>query len=250
MIILSSQVSNQVYHYRVDKIKPCITVYKLARNQIEFLNRPWFSRIYWLSGLPHFVDIFARINFENYLAGKNSPVSIISFKCDELVGNGQPVLITDVQSHSIRTFSFHWQTSVVCVPVIVPLVTEFNGDSFSLKQLSYKKETFFTEDKDYTYQINFFGGIKNGKNDCPKTAAVCRIPKKGDGFQVIAPASTQKLSGKFVILIINMYHSWRGYWGGGVIFHLGQFSNSSSKTRLLHNTTIILPPQQHTKDIK
>ena len=138
------------------------------------------------------------------MAGKNSPISIISFKCDELVGNGQPILLTDVKSHTIRTFSFHWQTSVVCVPVVVPLVTKFNGDSFSLKQFSKKNENFFTKDSDYTYEINFFGGIKNGKNDCPKTAAVCRIPKEGDGFQVLAPASTQKLSGKSVILIVNL----------------------------------------------
>ena len=114
------------------------------------------------------------------------------------MGEGQPRLITDVKTSSLRFFSFHWQTSIVCIPAFVPLVTKFNGILFSLKQFSKNNDSFSTHDKHYTYKINFFGGIKDGTSNCPKTAAVCRISKVGDEVNVLAPASKQRLSGESV----------------------------------------------------
>lgn len=121
---------------------------------------------------------------------------MITFQCDELGGKGQPRLITDVQSHSLRFFAFHWRTSIVCTPVDVPLFTKFNGKDFSLKLFSQNSESFVAEDRHYIYTLNFYGGIKDGKNGCPKTAAVCRTSKTGDEVRVLAPASKQNISGK------------------------------------------------------
>ena len=109
------------------------------------------------------------------------------------------MLITDVRSSSLKFFSFHWPTSVVCAPVDVPLVTEFNGHSFNLMDFANPNRNLVTEDSSYTYKINFFGGMKHETSGCPKTAAVCRVSKKGDKFNVLAPVSTQKLSGEFSV---------------------------------------------------
>ena len=140
------------------------------------------------------------MNFGNIFAGEKPQTSMISFECDELIGNGQPRLTTDVKSYSLRFFSFHWRTSVVCVPVAVPLVTEFNGVHFSLKQFSSNNENFVAEDILYKYTVNFFGGMKHESHGCPKTAAVCRTLKRGDEVRVLAPVSTQKLSGVYMFL--------------------------------------------------
>ena len=45
--------------------------------------------------------------------------------------------------------------------------------------------------------MNLLGGINNGPAGCPKTAAVCRKSKTADEVYVLAPASTQKLSGAY-----------------------------------------------------
>jgi len=135
--------------------------------------------------------------------GTKPQTSSISFQCNELVGLGQPVLITDVKSRSLQFFSFHWQTSVVCSPVEVPLVTKFNGHSFNLKDFADPNKYLTTEDSSYTYKINFFGGIKHETNGCPKTAAVCRLSKKGDKINVLAPVSTQKLSANSTNILID-----------------------------------------------
>lgn len=130
------------------------------------------------------------------MTGTKTPTSIITFKCDELsIGNGSPRITTDVHTYSLRFFAFYWQTNVVCIPVDVPLITQFNGKDFSLKSFSTDSETFVAEDTHYKYRLNFYGGIKDGLNGCPKTAAMCRISKVGDEVQVLAPSSKQKLSG-------------------------------------------------------
>lgn len=84
-----------------------------------------------------------------HFLGDKKPTSMITFKCDELIDKGQPMLVTDVQASSLSSYVFHWRTSLACIPVVVPTVVNFNGKNFDLKKLSVDKSSFTTEDTKY-----------------------------------------------------------------------------------------------------
>ena len=90
-----------------------------------------------------------------YFPGDKKPTSMITFKCDELVDKGQPMLVTDVQASSLSSYVFHWRTSLVCIPVVVPTAVNFNGKDFDLKKLSVDKSSFTTEDAKYVHFFMF-----------------------------------------------------------------------------------------------
>ncbi|XP_060687644.1 cation-independent mannose-6-phosphate receptor isoform X3 [Hemiscyllium ocellatum] len=138
--------------------------------------------------------------------------STIIFRCDEIAGNGNPEVLSEILGCST---TFEWKTSVVCPPKKMECKIIYRHKTYDLRMLSSLTGSWkFTSNGD-TYYMNLCQGVHEGPTGCPSYASVCRRNKNGK-TQILGLVHTQKIDVQGANLFVS-YSS--GYFTCGTGKH-------------------------------